>query len=149
MKTTGRRLTVPVMNYILLSLLPLILSGLQVFLPFLPQTDNLCFSELPFTGILLPHEKMKMNPVEDIAIARLYKKNHIPVACLVGDDTIQCRMYEGYQAAVHGFSKNVTAFFGNSFLLAILFWLITTAGLSFIAIWLPLPILILYLAFIC
>jgi hypothetical protein len=46
-------------------------------------------------------------------------------------------MYSGFSESVHGFSKNVTQFFGNSFSLAILFWLITTFG--FIMVFLALP----------
>lgn len=37
-------------------------------------------------------------------------------------------MYRGFGEAVGGFSKNIVAFFGNSFIIAIIFWLITTFG---------------------
>jgi hypothetical protein len=46
-------------------------------------------------------------------------------------------MYSGYHVALHGFSKNVAAFFGNSLTIAFLFWLFTTFG--FIAVWAGLP----------
>jgi hypothetical protein len=42
-------------------------------------------------------------------------------------------MYEGFREAVNGFSKNVIAFFGNSFLMALLFWLVTTFGIVAVA----------------
>lgn len=146
MKTTGEWLTIPVMNYILLSLLPLILVRTSGFSSFSAANGQFMLFNASVYRDLNPHEKMKMNPVEDIAISRMYKKNNIPVACLVGDNTVQCRMYEGYKTAVHGFSKNVTAFFGRSFLLAILFWIITTAGPLIIFFWLPKPIFFLYCA---
>jgi len=146
MKTTGEWFTVPVMNYILLSLLPLILVRTSGFPSFSAANGQFMLFNASVYRDLNPHEKMKMNPVEDIAISRMYKKNTIPVACLVGDNTIQCRMYEGYKTAVHGFSKNVTAFFGRSFLLAILFWIITTAGPLIIFFWLPQPIFFVYCA---
>jgi hypothetical protein len=71
---------------------------------------------------------VKTDKVEDISIARIFKKNRINISCLLGDDSITCRMYSGFVEAVRGFSKNVIAFFGNSFILALLFWLITTFG---------------------
>jgi glycosyltransferase involved in cell wall biosynthesis len=147
LETSGEKMTVPVMNYILLSLLPLVLVRTSGFSSFAAANGQfILFRALDYHA-LLPHERMKKNAVEDIAIACLYKKNHIPIACLVGDESIRCRMYKSFQDAVHGFSKNVTSFFGNSFLLAVLFWLVTTAGVVFIAIGMPLFILILYLAF--
>jgi hypothetical protein len=82
---------------------------------------------------LRPHEAVKADKVEDISIARLFKKRGIRIACLAGDDTITCRMYKGFSEAVNGFSKNVIAFFGNSFLMALLFWLITTFGIVVVA----------------
>jgi hypothetical protein len=86
---------------------------------------------------LSPHETLRNNKVEDIAIARFYKKNKLNIGCLVGNKTIECRMYSGFHDAVDGFSKNVTEFFGNSFILAILFWFITAFG--FLFVWFALP----------
>jgi hypothetical protein len=67
----------------------------------------------------------------------------------VGDDDINCRMYSGFTDAVTGFSKNVIAFFGNSFLFAVIFWLITTFGflavLFFLSEWLLIGYLAAYL----
>jgi chlorobactene glucosyltransferase len=51
-------------------------------------------------------------------------------------------MYTGFRDAVNGFSKNVTAYFGNSFILAILFWLVT--GFGFIPVILACPDRILF-----
>jgi glycosyltransferase involved in cell wall biosynthesis len=147
METTGEKMTVPVMNYILLSLLPLVLVRISGFSSVAAANGQFMLFADGIYRTLMPHEKTKKNAVEDIAIARLYKKNKVPVACLAGEDSIQCRMYEGFQDAVQGFAKNVTAFFGNSFLLAVLFWLITTAGVITVAIGLPLFFLILYLFF--
>jgi glycosyltransferase involved in cell wall biosynthesis len=147
MKTTGEWLTVPTMNYILLSLLPLIFVRYSKFSSLSAANGQFMLFQASLYKTFLPHEKMKTNPVEDIAIARLFKKNRIRIACLVGDETIRCRMYDGFDAAVHGFSKNITAFFGNSFLIAVLFWLVTTAGFIAILSFLPVEIFILYLIF--
>jgi len=92
-----------------------------------------------------PHEQMKSSKVEDIQIARYLKKNKIKIACVTSKNSIQCRMYNGFGDAINGFSKNVTQFFGNSFIAAILFWLITSFGFVIIILEFPLPLLILYL----
>jgi glycosyltransferase involved in cell wall biosynthesis len=147
MKTPGEWLAVPIMNYVLLSLLPLVLVRLSRIPALSAANGQFMLFQASVYQTYLPHEKMKMNLVEDIAISRLFKRNRVPVACLVGDETIQCRMYTGFLAAAHGFSKNIVVFFGNSFIVAVLFWLITTAGFAFVLSFLPLNIFILYLIF--
>ncbi len=143
----GERLTVPVMNYILLTLLPLVLVKASGYPSLSAANGQFMLFKASVYKAFLPHEKMRANPVEDIAIARLLKKNRIPVDCLVGDDTIRCRMYSGFFEAVYGFSKNVIAYFGNSFIIAVLFWLITTAGFVAVLCLLPFNIFIIYLVF--
>ena len=128
MITAGERITVPNMNYILLSLLPLILVRKSTFQSLAAANGQfMIFNSVTYRK-MFPHEKKKENKVEDIEIAHYFKQNHIPIACLVGNNSITCRMYEGFNDAVNGFSKNVTMFFGNSFASAIIFWLITSLG---------------------
>lgn len=144
-KTWGEWLTVPIMNYILLSLLPLVFVRTSGFVSHSAANGQFMLFDASVYRKYLPHEKMRMNPVEDIAISRWFKRNQIPVACHVGDDTIRCRMYKGFGDAVHGFSKNIIAFFGNSFLLAFLFWFVTTAGIFFIVFTFPVNLTLIYL----
>ncbi|MBN2763665.1 MAG: glycosyltransferase family 2 protein [Bacteroidales bacterium] len=145
MKTTGEKIVVPVMNMILLTLLPLILVRVSQR-PSLAAANGqfMLFDSLHYKKIR-PHEKVKDNKVEDIAIARYYKKEGIRIDCLTGNDSIRCRMYKNYTEAVNGFSKNMAAFFGNSRLLAILYWLITTFGFIAILFKLSYIIFIIYL----
>ncbi len=128
MESIGERFTVPNMNYILLSLLPLGLV-LKSRFPSLAAANGqfMLFHAQTYLSFI-PHEKFKNNKVEDIEIARYFKKQEIPIACLTGDNSISCRMYKGFGEAVNGFSKNVINFFGNSYAVAIFFWLITTFG---------------------
>lgn len=127
-KTSGERITVPNMNYILVSLLPLVLVRKLGFPSISAANGQFMFFRADTYREMRPHEAVKADKVEDISIARIYKENGKKIACLLGDDSITCRMYSGFRDAVTGFSKNVIAFFGNSFILAILFWLITTFG---------------------
>ncbi len=127
-KSNGEKMTVPNMNYILLSLLPLILVRKSKFTSLSAANGQFMFFRTDVYNRLQPHRLMKDNKVEDISISRYLKENDNKIACLVGDDNINCRMYTGYLDALEGFSKNVIAFFGNSFLLALLFWLVTSFG---------------------
>lgn len=136
MRNNGEYATVPIMNYILLSLLPLILVR-KIGLPSLAAANGqYMFFEGANYRKTLPHETMKSEKVEDIKIARHFKRNKLKIACLANETDIKCRMYGSYKESLNGFSKNVTTFFGNSILLSILFWLITTWGF--------IPILLIY-----
>lgn len=128
MMTMGERITVPNMNFILLSLLPLILVRKSKYASLSAANGQFMLFNSTNYFETNPHELMKANKVEDIEIARYFKTKKIPIACIAGNSTIKCRMYDGFTEAVNGFSKNVVNFFGNSFIAAILFWLVTTLG---------------------
>lgn len=136
-KTFGEKITVPNMNYILLSLLPLVFVRKLRFQSMAAANGQFMFFRSIAYKSVYPHELFKANKVEDIATARFMKRKGFRVACLTGDDNIRCRMYESFSPAVNGFSKNVAAFFGNSLLLASLFWLVTTAGFVPVLVSLP------------
>jgi glycosyltransferase involved in cell wall biosynthesis len=148
MITIGERITVPNMNYILLSLLPLILVRTLKFPSLAAENGQFMLFNSANYLETSPHEKKKTSKVEDIEIARYFKQNHIPIACLTGNNWITCRMYEGFNDAVHGFSKNIFAYFGNSFVLALIFWLTTTIGCLIVSFWLSSTLLMIYLSII-
>ena len=136
MVSAGEKATVPLMHFILLTLLPLILVRKTWFPSLAAANGQFMLFNTELYRKTLPHEKMKNDKVEDIKIARYYKNERIKIACITGNENVSCRMYSGFSEAVHGFSKNVIQFFGNSFAVAILFWFITTFG--FIAVFLVL-----------
>jgi len=129
MVSTGEKVTVPVMNSILLSLLPMILTRRSRY-PSLAAANGqfMMFGKNTYM-ILEPHEAVKKFQTEDIAIARLYKTKQQKMECLTGDDTIRCRMYRNISDAVEGFSRSVAQFFGGSHLLALLYWIMGTFGI--------------------
>lgn len=147
MLTRGEKITVPVMNHILLTLLPLILVRKSKFSSLAAANGQFMLFDSTVYKSLHPHERMKNNLVEDIEIARFLKKEHHKIACLTGDNSIQCRMYTGAKDAVRGFSKNVSAFFGNSILLAFIFWLISSFGFLVVLFGLSLPLFLSYILF--
>lgn len=136
MSNWGEHATVPIMNYILLTLLPLILVRKTRFASLAAANGQFMFFDAQTYKSTHPHKVMKSQKVEDIKIARYYKQQHLKIACLASEKDVKCRMYKSFEESLNGFSKNVTTFFGNSTLLAILFWLFTTLGF--------LPVLVLY-----
>ncbi len=128
MKSTGEYVTVPNMNFILLSLLPLVLVRKSRFSSLSTANGQFMLFSAEAYRHIKPHEVLKQEKVEDIKTARLFKKEKIKIASLSGIEEISCRMYNGFTEAINGFSKNVIQFFGGSAFLAIFFWLITTWG---------------------
>lgn len=129
MKTKGELKTIPVVHYILLSLLPLnLVRNTQLASIAAANGQFLLFSSDTYKS-MQSHQMVKDKCAEDIAISRLYKSEGHKISCMIADHRVKCRMYNTYNAAVKGFAKNVTAYFGNSIILAVLFWLVTSFGL--------------------
>jgi len=128
MCTPGEWSTVPVMNYILLTLLPLILVSKAKYSSLSAANGQFMLFDAAVYRKYSPHKHFRDKKVEDIAIIRYLKQEKVPVACLAGEGDITCRMYGNFAEAVHGFSKNIVMFFGGSTVLAIAFWSITTLG---------------------
>jgi glycosyltransferase involved in cell wall biosynthesis len=146
MITTGERITVPNMHFILLSLLPLILVRKSGYRSLAAANGQFMLFNSGIYHQLTPHKKVRGNKVEDIEIARYFKQHHIRIACITGIAKVKCRMYGGFREAVNGFSRNVFSFFGNSFLLAFLFWIFTTLGLAFVVLSMDLNLILIYIA---
>ncbi len=145
MHSFGELITVPNMNFILLSLLPLVSVRRSAFPSLAAANGQFMLFNSSIYKSLNPHEFTKANKVEDIEIARLLKRKGYRIACLTGNDNVKCRMYSGFTGAVNGFSKNVSAFFGNSILLSLLFWITTTFGIIFVSMTMPVAIVISYI----
>ncbi|MBN2744089.1 MAG: glycosyltransferase [Marinilabiliaceae bacterium] len=134
MRTRGEKIAVPLMYIILLTLLPLPLVRRSVFSSLAAANGQLMFFDARVYSRLQPHLAVRHHRVEDIAIARFFKSSGVPVACLMGDARVMCRMYSGWKDAKEGFSKNIFEFFGGLLLPALLYCLLTTFGLAFIAL---------------
>lgn len=130
--TFGEQASVPVMNYILLTLLPLVFVRVSPFASHAAANGQFMLFEAKTYRERQPHQQFKANPVEDIAIAKDYKRHKLNTACITGDKRLQCRMYHSYQEALQGFSKNVFMFFGNKKVLSLLFW--ACAALGFVPV---------------
>lgn len=124
--TWGARLSVPLMNWILLSLLPLPLVRLSGQPALAAANGQFLLFDAAVYRRLSPHESVKGNPVEDMAIMKEFKKEKQQVATLLGGKDVFCTMYTSLSAAIEGFSRNIIQFFGGSSFLAGLFVFLTT-----------------------
>jgi len=128
MYTLGEKITVPNMQIILLTLLPLPLVRLSGFPSLSAANGQFMLFRRDTYKKIEPHQQFRKSRAEDIEIARHMKRLRLRVSCLTGERYVRCRMYHSLAEAVDGFSKNVTHFFGNSSPAAILYWLVTTFG---------------------
>ena len=125
-KSLGEKVSVPLMNWILLSLLPLSLIRRSKNEAFSAANGQFMMFRADTYKAIWPHEKCKSHKVEDIAIIRLFKQKGLKSDARLGDSDISCRMYFGLDDAIEGFTKNIFAFFGNSILATIFFWVLIT-----------------------
>lgn len=128
MPDRGTRLAVPLMNWILLSLLPLAAVRRAPQAGLCAANGQFLLFEATAYRALQPHRKFRASAVEDMAIARYYKRSALPVDVLLGRHDVACTMYSSLGNAVAGFSKNFFSFFGGSELLCYLFACATTAA---------------------
>lgn len=146
MPTSGTRLVVPLMNWILLCLLPLkavrrapqetLCAACGQFLLFRAATYR----------ALQPHRTLRRAVVEDMAIARHYKHCGRRIDVLLSRGDVACTMYDSFSEAVAGLSRSVFGFFGGSEALAYLFAAATTAAPFVVFGWSGLTAGLVYLA---
>ncbi|MBN2745797.1 MAG: glycosyltransferase family 2 protein [Bacteroidales bacterium] len=135
MKTFGEFLTVPLMNHILLSLLPLPLVRHSMRTSLSAANGQFMLFETAKYKLLTPHQTLRKEKVEDILIAQLYKMNKNKVECLASESGVSCRMYSSFGESLQGFSKNVIHYFGNSIALSSLFWIFSFPAVIFTIIY--------------
>lgn len=128
-------ITIPIMSRILLSLLPLILVRRCSWSSFSAANGQFMMFRREQYKANEPHKKFKQSRAEDIEIAKMYKRERYKISTLCGGNDIKCHMYNSYNEAKIGFSKNVLHFFGNSSFAAIVYFIVTTVTL---------PVLILF-----
>jgi glycosyltransferase involved in cell wall biosynthesis len=148
METLGAKISVPLMNWILLSILPL---------PFIRRNRRSSLAAANGQFMLFPskiydqfkpHQVFREHRVEDMAIIRFLKKHGFTVETFLGRDDISCRMYDELGPAIEGFSKNILLFFGDSILITVLYASLITLAPVFIILYLPVYAWIIYFSLI-
>lgn len=128
MHSAGEIRSVPLMNYILLSLLPLSLTRLSRNPAFSAANGQCMLFRASAYRTYHFHEKLKKEAVEDIRIMKEMKQLGLRTETLLGGQFISCRMYASFQEAKEGFARNIHHYFGKSFFLMALFAFFTTMG---------------------
>lgn len=146
MGSFGERITVPLINWVLLSLLPLWLIGYSRRPSLAAANGQFMLFRKGAYRSHMPHERVRDDKVEDIGIIRSMKAAGYRCQTLLSDGQITCRMYRDYQESLNGFSRNVNAFFGNNWMLMALFGTLTTFGPVFVGLAMPCWTLWAYLA---
>ena len=132
MKSRGEWLTVPLMNWILLSLLPMALVRKSPRPSFAAANGQFMMFRAEDYNKYRWHEQVRESLVEDIEISRMVKQKGLTTATLLGNDDVMCRMYGSFNEGIHGFAKNVTEFFGGSLFTTLAFLVVTISGVVLI-----------------
>jgi len=111
LQSLGERLIVPLMNWLLLSFLPLHLVFRSSNPKFIAANGQfMLIRENLYSGIG-GHAAVKDKIVEDMEIARLIKNSGKKIITLLGGELISCHMYTGLNDSMNGFTKNFYAGF--------------------------------------
>lgn len=128
MLSLGERLTVPLMHFILLNLLPLRLVKLSPNPAFAAASGQCMFFNAYNYSENQWHEKVKGQVVEDVEIMKRVKLEKFNAEALLANGLIYCRMYKGLNESIAGFSKNLLAGFGNNILILLFYQLLVAIG---------------------
>jgi hypothetical protein len=116
------------MNFILLSLLPLALVAKSKFSSLSAANGQFMLFEADTYRKYQPIKKFSLSGLKIIEIARFYKREHQKIACMSGNYLHQLPDCILNYTSGKWFLKKCNRFFRRFFLLAIVFWLITTVG---------------------
>lgn len=128
MVSIGEKLTVPLMHFILLNLLPLRLVRLSSNPAFAAASGQCMFFNARNYLENNWHERVKNQVVEDVEILKLVKQEKYNAEALLGNGLIYCRMYTNLSESLQGFSKNLLAGFGNNIIILLFYQLLVVIG---------------------
>ncbi|MFI5161457.1 MAG: glycosyltransferase [Sphingobacteriales bacterium] len=132
MDTFGEKLTVPLMHYILLNLLPLRLILLSKSTSVTAASGQFMLYNAEVYRQNEWHKITRAEIVEDGQIMRQVKAAGFNAESLLANGMIKCRMYKTYAAAINGFGKNFLAAFNYNIFSFLLFLLLLIAGPMFV-----------------
>ena len=114
MKSFGEWFVVPLVNFLLLTFLPLrkVYSSPQK--SFVAANGQYLLISREAYNRIGSHEAVSDEIVEDMEIARRVKSHKYNMMTLLGDDSVKCRMYSGLKSSFMGFTKNFYSGFNIS-----------------------------------
>lgn len=148
MVSFGEKLVVPLMHFMLLNLLPLRLIYLSKNPAFSAASGQFMFFDAEKYHQHQWHEKVKNQVVEDVEIMKCVKQQKLKGEGLLANGLIRCRMYNNYQEAIYGFSKNFLAPFNYSIITFLLYIIFVIGGPVLVALTLPLQLFLMLVSLI-
>lgn len=133
----GEKLVVPLMNWILLSLLPMVLVRKSRYNSLIAANGQLFLFHKDAYHSINGHLSVKNKPVEDMVLAKKIKSSGYRIGTFIGGDLVFCRMYENFISSIQGFSKNFYSGFNFNWLVFILFILLFSISsiVPFLLVW--------------
>lgn len=102
----GAKLVVPLMNWILLTFLPLIKVYSSANKSFVAANGQFILIDRKTYEDTGGHSSVRDQVVEDMELARRIKKRKLRMMTALGDDAVLCEMYNSFNDSLRGFSKN-------------------------------------------
>ena len=141
MKTIGERLTVPLMHYILLNLLPLRLVYLSKNASVAAASGQFMLFNVEVYRRYEWHKRAMDKIVEDVEIMKQVKIAGFNGESLLANGMITCRMYTSYGEAINGFGKNFLAAFNYNVFSFLIFLTLLIGGPMMVVITLNLQLI--------
>ncbi len=102
----GAQLVVPLMNWLLLTFLPLKKVYTSRRSSFVAANGQFILIDRKTYVTIGGHSSVRNQVVEDMELAKKVKKNGLRMLTALGGDSIFCKMYNSLNDSVNGFSKN-------------------------------------------
>lgn len=148
MNSFGEKLLVPMMNWLLLTFLPLRFVYTKNNPAFAAANGQMLCIHRQAYNTLGGHEAVRKNPVEDMALIRKAKKSGLRCKTYTGGEMVSCTMYDSLPSAINGFSKNfypgfeINAFLFLFLLLFMFFVFLVPFITLYFSVWFTLPVLL-------
>lgn len=130
MHSLGERLVVPLLNYILLTLLPLRLVSMTKWPAFSAASGQFMMFDATIYRRNQWHEQVKKDINEDVEIMKLLKSKGFKGDVLLANGFLECRMYTSYFDGLQGLSKNLLVEFGYSVIGLLVYLILIFFGYS-------------------
>lgn len=140
MNTIGEWLVVPLMNFFLLSLLPLkkVFSSKNNFLT--AANGQFMLIDKKTYDKIGGHKRVANEIVEDMELARLLKQKGFLILTALGRNSVSCRMYNSFTNSFNGFSKNFFPGFKTNIIFFLILILFYSAVFIYPVLFLPISI---------
>jgi chlorobactene glucosyltransferase len=115
-KTFPEKLVIPILHFVTFSLLPFYFLEKKGYKQFTIAVGQYMLFKKTSLEKIGGYESVKNEMVEDVSMGKLIKKNRMQLIVLNGNEMVSCRMYRNFAQVWEGFSKNIYAGLGFSFI---------------------------------